>query len=321
MGQPTGTFSSYDAAGNREDLVDNIFDVSPVETPVLSAMKKKKATNRIHEWQTDVLAAAAANAAIEGDDQSGTAPAATTRLNNYTQILTKSVIVTGTQESINSAGRSSEIGYQSGRRMQEMKKDMEFALLDNGVATGIGNAKAVGNDTTAREMATLSTYMLSNTSIAAGGALSAGDGSGIMTTGTSNRAFTAVLLDAALTLAYTNGGDPKMLAVSGTNKGVVSDFTTGGATRYVTTDDKKLTTSIDVYVGDFHTLQVTPCRQLEGSNVYGIDPEYLALAELRGMEMKDLAKTGDSIQKQITWEATLEVCNEAAHIMVSDTEG
>jgi len=204
--------------------------------------------------------------------------------------------------------------------MQELKKDMEFAALDNGIANGIGNAKVTGNDTTAREMASLNTYMTSNTDIGATGALSTGDGSDVMTTGT-DRALTAAILDAALTLAYTNGGNPKMLLVSATNKGVVSDFTTGGATRYVTTDDKKLTTSIDVYVGDFHTLQVTPCRQLVGDNVYGIDPEYLALAELRGMEMKDIAKTGDSIQKQITWEATLEVCNEAAHILIADTQG
>jgi len=321
MAQPTGTFSSYDAAGNREDLIDNIFDVSPVETPMLSAIKKKKASNRIHEWQTDVLAAAASNAAIEGNDQSGTAPAATTRLNNHTQILTKSVIVSGTQESINSAGRSSEVGYQSGRRMQEMKKDMEFAMLDNGIARGIGNAKVTGNDTTAREMATLSTYMTSNVELAAGGAVATGDGSDVMTTGTTARAMTTAILNSGLSSAYTNGGDPKMLLVSATNKGIVSAFTTGGATRYVTTDDKKLTTSIDVYVGDFHTLQVTPCRQLQGENVYGIDPEYLALAELRGMEMKDLAKTGDSIQKQITWEATLEVCNEAAHVLIADTTG
>ena len=320
MAQPTGTFSSYDAAGNREDLIDNIFDVSPVETPMLSAIKKKKATNRIHEWQTDVLAAAAANAAIEGNDQSGSAPAATTRLNNLTQILTKSVIVSGTQESINSAGRSSEVGYQSGRRMQEMKKDMEFAMLDNGIANGVGNAKVTGNDTTAREMATISTYLITNVSLGSGGAVSTGDGTDLVTTGT-DRDLTAAILDTALTLAYTNGGDPKMLLVSATNKGVVSDFTTGGATRYVTTDDKKLTTSIDVYVGDFHTLQVTPCRQLVGDNVYAIDPEYLAIAELRGMEMKDLAKTGDSIQKQITWEATLEVCNEKAHCMITDTNG
>lgn len=320
MAQPTGTFSSYDAVGNREDLIDNIFDVSPVETPLLSAIKKTKASNRIHEWQTDVLAAAAANAAIEGNDQSGSAPAATTRLNNLTQILTKSVIVSGTQESINSAGRSSEVGYQSGRRMQEMKKDMEFACLDNGIADGVGNAKVTGDDTTAREMASLNTYLTSNVSLGTNGVVATGDGTDLMTTGT-DRALTSVLLDAVLTSCYTNGGDPKMLLVSGINKGVVSDFTTGGATRYVSTDDKKLTTSIDVYVGDFHTLQVTPCRQLVGDNAYVIDPEYLALAELRGMEMKDLAKTGDSIQKQITWEATLEVCSEAALGIIADTNG
>ena len=204
--------------------------------------------------------------------------------------------------------------------MQELKKDMEFAMLDNGIAAGIGNPKVTGNDTTAREMASLNTYMTSNVSLGTNGVVATGDGSDVMTDGT-NRALTAVLLDAVLTDCFTNGGDPKMLLVSPTNKGVVSDFTTTGATRYVTTDDKSLTTSIDVYVGDFHTLQVTPCRQLQGENVYALDPEYLAIAELRGMEMKDLAKTGDAIQKQITWEATLEVCNEAAHGLIADTQG
>ena len=33
MAQPTGSFSSYDAVGNREDLSDMIYDVSPSDTP------------------------------------------------------------------------------------------------------------------------------------------------------------------------------------------------------------------------------------------------------------------------------------------------
>jgi hypothetical protein len=318
MAQATGTFSSYDAVGNREDLIDNIFDVSPVETPVLSAIKKKTATNRIHEWQTDALAAAAVNAQIEGDDASPTAPTATTRLNNNTQIMSKHVVVSGTQEKINSAGRNSEVGYQAGRRMQELKKDAEYMILDGGAA--VGNAKVTGNDTTAREMASLNTYMTSNVDVGATGAAATGDGTDTMTTGT-DRDLTATILDSVLTTGFTNGANPKMLVVSPTNKTVVGDFTAGGATRYVTTDDKKLTTSVDVYVGDFHTLQVVPCRQLIGDNAYAIDPEYLAWAELRSMTMSDLAKTGDTIRKEIIWEGTLEVCNEAAHCLIADTNG
>ena len=82
MAQPTGAFSSYDAVGNREDLSDMIYDVSPSDTPFLTAIKKGKASNTNHEWQTDVLASAAANAHIEGDDTTASAPAATVRLTN-----------------------------------------------------------------------------------------------------------------------------------------------------------------------------------------------------------------------------------------------
>jgi len=320
MAQATGTFSSYDAVGNREDLIDNIFDVSPTETPILSAIKKKNATATNHEWQTDTLAAAAANAHIEGNDSAAVAPSATTRLSNYTQILKAWAVTSGTQEAVSKAGRKSELGYQLARRMQEMKLDFEFGMMDNGVANGVGNAKVAGNDTTAREMGTLSTYLTSNVSVGATGAAASGNSANVMTTGT-DRALTSVILDALLTTCYANGANPTMLAVSGTNKGVVSDFTTGGATRYVTTDDKKLTTSVDVYVGDFHTLKVVPCRQLQGDNAYLLDPMYLAIAELRGMKAKDLAVTGDSLRKEITWEATLEVCSEAAHGIIADTQG
>ena len=39
----------------REDLSDIIYDVSPTDTPFLSAIPKGKATNTLHEWQTDTL--------------------------------------------------------------------------------------------------------------------------------------------------------------------------------------------------------------------------------------------------------------------------
>lgn len=318
MAQTTGTFSSYDAVGNREDLSDMIFDISPTETPFLTAIKKKKATATTHEWQTDSLTAAAQNAQIEGNEASASAPSATTRLSNYTQIHAKHAVVTRTQEVVNKAGRKSEMAYQVARRLKELKRDAEYGALDGGAA--IGNAKVAGNDSTAREMGSLNTYLVTNVSVGSTGAAAAGNGAAAMTGG-SDRDLTAALLDAVLATAYTNGGDPSLLLVSPTNKTVVGDFTAGGATRYVTTDAKKLTTSIDVYVGDFHTLKVVPCRQLIGDNVYAIDPEYMAIAELDGVKTTDLAKVGDAERKLITWELTLEVCNEKAHALVADTNG
>jgi len=302
MTQATGAFSTYDAIGNREDLGDMIFDVSPTETPFLSAIKKKKATATNHEWQTDALTAASGvNAHIEGDDATPVAPAATTRLGNYTQILKKHAVIPGTQEAVLKAGRKSEMAYQVARRLKEMKLDWEMSAIGT---VAIGNAKVAGNDTTAREMGSVYTYVLSNASFGTSGAVSTGDGTDLVTAGT-DRDFTAAILDATLASAYANGGNPSMLLVSPTNKTVVGDFTAGGATRYVTTDESKLNTSIDVYVGDFHTLKVVPSRQIIGDNAIALDPEYMAIAELRGMATKDLAVTGDSIRKEITWESTL----------------
>lgn len=230
--------------------------------------------------------------------------------------MKKHVVVSGTQETVNKAGRKSEVAYQTAKRMKELKLDLEKAMI--GIAA-IGNARVAGDDSTAREMASIETYLTSNVSVGSTGAVATGDGTDAMTAGT-DRDLTEALLTTVLQSAYTNGGDPKLLFVSPTNKGVVSGFD-GGGTHYVDKDDKKLVNSVDVYVGDFHTLSVKPSRQLVGDNVLAIDPQYVALATLRGAKMTDLAKTGDSIRKELVMEGTLEVCNEAAHAMICDTNG
>lgn len=48
MAQPTNTFSSYDAKGLREDLSEIVYDISPAETPALSAMERVPVTSTKH---------------------------------------------------------------------------------------------------------------------------------------------------------------------------------------------------------------------------------------------------------------------------------
>ena len=322
MTQAAETFDQYDTTGNREDLSDMIWNVSPFDTPLLTAMKKNKASSVKHEWQEDSLAAGGANANIEGDDnQDASAITATSRLDNQTQILKYKAVVSGTQEKgMNHAGVRSELAYQEAKFMKRIKKDWEYAAFDGGGAAGIGNAKAAGNATTAREMGSIQTYLTSNVSVGAGtGAAASGNSADAMTAGTA-RDLDEDLLTAVLSTCFTNGADPTILAVSPTNKGVVSGFT-GGGTRYVDTDDKKLVNSIDVYVGDFHTLKVVPSRQMANEIVLGIDPEHLACSDLRPLQSYDLAKTGDNHKREMVWETTLEVCTETAHFIIADTNG
>ena len=51
------------------------------------------------------------------------------RLGNYSQIFTKSIVVSGSIEAVNKAGRKSEFKYQSEKRGKELMRDIEYALI------------------------------------------------------------------------------------------------------------------------------------------------------------------------------------------------
>ena len=127
----SGTYLTYSAIGNREDLTDQIYTISPTDTPFQAQIPATKALAVSHEWQTDSLAAAAANAQLEGDDFAYSTPAATTRLINTCQISYKTTIVSKTQDAVNKAGRAKEMVYQLMKRAKELRRDQEFVLTGN----------------------------------------------------------------------------------------------------------------------------------------------------------------------------------------------
>ena len=316
----TGVFDTYDAVGIREDLADRIWDVSPTDTPIVSSIPKNRASQTNHEWQVDRLQTPQMRAAVEGADAPADSSQATKRIGNYTQIITQTAIVSGTNEQVDAAGRDSEMAYQIARRMEETKTDIEFAV--SGRAPG-SDTKDAGTDTTARNMGAIQAYIATNfVSTGAGTPPTGGpwpDGS-TNRTSVANTAVTEGNLTTALATAYNNGSKASMLVESATNKGLTSAFN-GGTTRYNTADDKRLVASIDVYAGDFHTLEIMPSRIVYSEDLLIIDPEYAALSELRPMFDKALGDTGDSWRRQVVWEGTLEVRNEQAHAIVTDTTG
>ena len=101
-------YSTYDQVGKAEDVSDIITDISPTDTPFTTMVKSEKVSARTFEWQEDSLAAAAANAAIEGADASMATLSATTMRTNNTQILTKAFQVSATADSIKTYGRAKE---------------------------------------------------------------------------------------------------------------------------------------------------------------------------------------------------------------------
>lgn len=318
MALSTNAHNTYDepisTGGNREDLSDVLWDVSPTETPLLTMMGKNKATGTNHEWLTDELEDAASNAQLEGNDASVAAAADRSRLGNYTQIMSKYASVTGTQELVlKGGGIKSEMAYQLARRMKAMKRDGEYAMI------GASNAKVAGSTTVAREMGSLDAYLVTNNQVVSPSTDPTGDGSDVSDFAGTDRALTETIFTGGLEDIFSNSGGNESLnaLVSAAHKGTISTFT-ASSTRYVTTNDKELVASIDVYVGDFHTVRIIPDRFIASDRLFIIDPEYVKCSELRKMHSFDLARLGDSRRKQIVWEWTLEVCDERAHCLIGD---
>jgi hypothetical protein len=278
----------------------------------MSSIGKTKATGVYHEWQTDALAASTtANALVEGADATAADLSPTTRIGNYTQIVGKTVQVSGTLEAVDKAGRKSEKAYQLAKASSEIKRDIETIITANqGQAVGSSNS-------TARKMGSLLSYIKTNTS-KNGTSVTGVDpttvGVSTRTDGTT-RTFTETILKDVIAKVFVSGGTPSVLFVSPAQKQVVSSFTGLAAQRYQvpTSGQATILAGADLYQSDFGVLQIVPNRFMRTRDALILDPEYAALAYLRPFQTNDLAKTGDSDNTQILAELTLEVKNEAAH--------
>jgi hypothetical protein len=305
MAQPTNTFDTYDAIGIREDLQDVIYSISPTETPFMSSAAREQVKNTFHEWQTDALAAAVTNnAVIEGDDATLDAASATSRIGNYTQIMDKTVVITGTQESVDKAGRASELAYQIAKKSKELKRDIESTLLTN-------QARAAGNSSTARTFGSIGAWIATNDNLAGDGTSpTANNGSDARNDGT-QRALTEDMLKDVIKNVWNAGGNPSVVMVGPFNKQKISGFT-GGSTRFDASEDKTLYTSIDVYSSDFGDLEVVPNRFSRDRDALVLDMDYWSVGFLRDFTMHELSKTGDAEKRQLLVELTLISRNEAA---------
>jgi len=116
---------------NREDVLQQIVDISAVPLPFMDMVGRRSHTNTFFEWSADRLADPdTTNAVIDGS----TAPAATSapavRLGNHGQISQKTVGTSTRLEASNNVGNES-LARQIQKATQELQRDMEAILLSN----------------------------------------------------------------------------------------------------------------------------------------------------------------------------------------------
>lgn len=316
MAVPTNTFLTFSAVGNREDLLDKITNISPTDVPFQSMADTTTASSTLHEWQTDSLAAAAANAQLQGDDVTFAAATPTVRVSNRTQISRKEVIVSGTQDAVDKAGRNREIVYQMSKKRDELKRDKEFVLLSN-------QAPVTGNSSTAPQLRPLCGWITTNDSRGAGGA--DGTSSAAATDGT-QRALTLAMVNTAQQSAWTQGGKPGYILCGPVQRVNLTSVMGGAATKFYAVEDKKMTATIQAYEGDFGLVKIVTDRFVRGGQtaadreIFLLDPDLVAVSYLKGRKMvtEDLAKTGDNEKGFVLSEYTLEVRQEAGLAAVFD---
>lgn len=319
MAAVAGTQTSYNQIGIREQLTDTIYNMAPTETPVMTAIGKgPPAKNRKVEWQNDDLAAAAANAQIEGNDSTFTTASATSRPCNWTQIFSKSIIVSGTAQEMDTAGRRNELLYQVDKRTKEIKRDIELALLSN-------TASDDGSALTARKLGGMESWIKTNVDRGTGGS------SGGYTSGTSQtvaatdtsagaaRTFTEARAKAVIKAGWDNADATFPLVVVGSFVKTKASAFTGIASAhqaYPNNPNSSAALSIigaaDIYVSDFGKHRIVPSRQVRSRTALFLDPEYLDVPYLRPFSVMPLGKSGDAEKRLLLAELTMRVKSEKA---------
>jgi hypothetical protein len=320
------TETTYVGIGNRELLLDTIYNIAPAETPVLTNASKVTLNRELIDWQTDTLRAAAANAQLEGDDSPGfPAFVPTVRLRNFAQISRELVIVSGTQDIVNKAGRGSDLAYKVAQGSMALKRDLEFSILAN----ALGNAGAAA---TARVSCTLDNFAgITNFEGGAGGTQPAFTTTAGITTVTTQlaagtqRPFVETSLRNVLQQIYTAGGNPSTIMCGPTTKQTISTFG-GVATKTFYQDaaaPSVIVSAADVYVSDYSKLAVIPDRFINKvsakfNDVFILDWDLLAVGFLREFQVQELAKTGDAEKRQLIVEWSLVVKNSAGIGLITD---
>jgi len=288
---------------NAEDVSDFIIMIDPEETPILSALPRKKATATYHEWLTESLASAASNVGVEGQAWTTKTISARTRVANYCQISDVTYEVSGTQQAVTQYGVSDELARQAVLSMKELKRDIDLDIWQNSAVSG--STASIGDS--ARQLNGF--HAIRPTAHTGNHGYTAAVASSEFTGAASEDSFNLVMQD-----IFDDGPSTNIAYMLPAIKRQISRWTSV-ATKNFDQDALKIITVIDIYQGDFGTVRLVMDRYMEALGavsdaVFMGNFDNAALAFLRPFTQKtftDLPK--DAVAGNIVCEYTLEYGN------------
>ncbi len=315
---PVNTLITPSVVRVAESVEDKIYNFNPSDAPLLSMIDRTPIVNVFHEWTRDSYRTPdPTRGAIEGADAAYAVQTQPGPLNNRTQIFQDTVSVSNTAEKVKKYGRSSELSRLKTKKMLELKRDIEAAIIS-------GPTAVTGTAGVAGKLRGLYGF-ITNASVGVGGVAP----NPVTNTGPVNgtdRAVTEAMLKTALQTAYQNGGDASIVMVSPAAKVAVSGFT-GGVQRTNEVGSKQaavLNAAFDFYRSDFGVTKVVPNRVMAvavaglNDTIYVVDADKLCLGQLRAFESEAMATVGDAKNHQVRTEVTLIVRDEKPLYMITD---
>lgn len=315
---PANTLITPSVVKVKENVLDQLYNFNPDDAPLLSMIERTSIDNVYFEWQRDSYRAPdPTRAAIEGADASYAAQTQPGLLNNRTQIFQDTVSVSNTAERVKKYGRAKEAKRLCTKKMIELKRDYEGAIISSG-------ATVTGTSGVAGRLRGLYGF-ITNRTFGVGGATPDPTTNTAPVNGT-NVALTEAMLKTGLQTAYQNGGDGSIVLCSPSHKVAISAFT-GGVQRTNEVGTKApavINAAFDFYRSDFGVTKVVPNRVMstavQGLNdtVYILDTDKLGAAQLRSYEKEQMATVGDAENWQVRQEVSLLVRDEKPLYAITD---
>ena len=307
----------------REDMMNKIWDLSPVELPLTQRIGSGSCVNPRFSWTIDKLATPVITGQqIDGADQTSTNNATVgTRVNNFTEERVKVVQISNRSEAVDSAGSIGTLAVQLMKRQQELRRDIEATILSN-------NASLADNGTSvAGRTGGLDSWLATNVSIGATGTaagFSTSTGLTVAYGPGTKRAMSEAVFKDLLQSVYENGGEAMIVMARPpvVRKFSEFQFTSGARIATMQKDNRGATGpatalgAVNVYLSDWGSVEIISNRMQAAisagvSTLFIIDPSLLELTFLQGYVTQPLAKTGLAEKRQIVVDVGLRVGNQA----------
>lgn len=268
---------------------EEIMQVSSVSGNTLTVSRGYGATPAAGLSDNQVITAIG-HAALEGEDAPAPSHRSRVRLENYSQIFTETVNISGSMDAVGLHAVEREFDYQVIQRLRELMRSLEQTVICGAKAA----TSPEGNGSVRRTMA---------------GLLRMISGSNAVVEDQSAATLSEDNLNTVLRTIWEKGGRPNAIVCNGFQKRKISSFIQ--ASRAYAPEDTNLRNVVSTYESDFGVQQVVLSRWVPDDKVLLLDLDKIQVLPLQGRSffVKPLAESGDFRKAQIIGEYTLEVLN------------